>query len=353
MNGRCRVSGDNIRQVSVWVEQARQRSGLSVREALAGLRVAPSSYYRVLARERIDRQRVGASGSARRNAYALLPDERMLILDYALTFPDPRHRALAWEMVDADVVCASPSSVYRVLKSKGLVPEWHLRWNGSDRRPVPARAEFPDECWLIDYSYIWSRDRWRYLFYLMDEYSRYVVYWELATRMDQDAASAAVERALELPGRSRVPRIRTDNGPAFKSAEFRRYLAAHDIALHRSRPHCPEDNAIIERGIRTLKELAGAAFDGDGEAEFEIGSAVDFYNCERPHSALYYLRPVDYYRGDPAPLLAERKRRLGRARRERRRLNLTLASRRQEGPTGAAEQAEDCLIPMPVLSQTP
>ena len=31
-----------------------------------------------------------------------------------------------------------------------------------------------------------------------------------------------------------------------------------------------------------------------------------YYNHERPHSALNYLRPVDYYRGDPPARLVER-----------------------------------------------
>jgi len=350
VSGRPRVGKDNIVQVSAWVKEARERSGLPVRTVLSRLGVVPSSYYRVRARDRACGGRGKRSVSGRHNAYALLPDERMLVLDYALTFPDPRHRALAWEMTDAGVVCASPSSVYRVLKSKGLVPEWRLRWDGMSGRPVLERAQLPDERWLIDYSYIWTDERWRYLFYLMDEYSRYVVYWELAVRMDRYAASAAVERALALPGRSRVPEVRTDNGPAFKSAEFRRYLAGHGIVAHRIRPHCPEDNGIIERGIRTLKELAGARFDGDGAAESGIGRAVDYYNHERRHSALDYLRPVDYYRGDPAVLLAERRQRIKVAREERRRLNLRLVTRPQASRIGVAKQAEDSLNPMPVLS---
>ncbi len=38
-----------------------------------------------------------------------------------------------------------------------------------------------------------------------------------------------------------------------------------------------------------------------------------YYNYERPHSALNYLRPVDYYRGDPGARLAEREQKLARA----------------------------------------
>lgn len=346
MSGRSRVNRANISRVSCWVGQARERSGLPVRTVLAGLGVASSSYYRV----RAGRDELEPAGTGRRNVHALLPDERMLVLDYALVFPDPRHRALAWEMTDAGVVCASPSSVYRVLKSKGLVPEWRLSWSGMSARPILERATQPDERWLIDYSYIWTAERWRYLFYLMDEYSRYVVYWELGLRMDEAAARTAVGRALALPGRSRVPEVRTDNGPAFKSAEFRRYLAGQGIEAHRSRPHCPEDNPIIERGIRTLKELAGARFDGAEAAETGIGRAADYYNHERRHSALEYLRPIDYYRGDPAALLAERRQRIKVAREERRRFNLRLVTRPQARQTRVENEAEDSLNPMPVLS---
>ena len=39
----------------------------------------------------------------------------------------------------------------------------------------------------------------------------------------------------------------------------------------------------------------------------------DFYNDRSPHSALKYLCPVDYYRGDPVARLAEREMKLAQA----------------------------------------
>jgi putative transposase len=350
VNGRPRIRKDNIRPVTAWVEQARQRSGLPVRTVLKRLAIPASSYYRALAGGRTDGCLAASPASARRNARELLPEERMLILDYALTFPDPRHRALAWEMTDTGVVCASPSSVYRVLKVNGLVPRWPVVLTGSAGQPHSERATLPDERWLIDFTYIRVEERWRYLFYLMDEYSRYVVYHELMWRMDQYAVSAGVECALMIPGRVRQPQIQTDNGPAFKSVEFRRYLAQHGIEQRRSRPHCPEDNGVVERGIRTLKELAGDEFDAGAEGEAEIRRAVDYYNRERRHSALYYLRPIDYYRGDPGALLAVRQRLMAAARMERRRVNLRLATESQQLLTKVERVAKDSSNPMPVLS---
>ena len=48
----------------------------------------------------------------------------------------------------------------------------------------------------------------------------------------------------------------------------------------------------------------------------------------RLHSALYFLRPVDYYRGDPEKLLEERRRKLAEARQRRQQHNLAIRQER-------------------------
>lgn len=48
------------------------------------------------------------------------------------------------------------------------------------------------------------------------------------------------------------------------------------------------------------------------QAKDLLEEGVTYYNEERLHSALSYLRPVDYYKGHPEALLAERKRKIGR-----------------------------------------
>ena len=84
----------------------------------------------------------------------------------------------------------------------------------------------------------------------------------------------------------------------------------------------PESNGRMERYHRSVRE---EAFD-DGEVEgfYQgrelLGEWVRYYNEERLHSALKYLRPIDYYRGNPEALLDERERRLKIA-----------AARRREG----------------------
>lgn len=316
-----KILWDIFPQVAAWVEMTKIKSGWRIRDILRSLDIAPSTFYRVRRRKQISFKDDFILPQGRRNIYELLPEERMLIIDYALTYPNPRHRELAWKMVDEGVVSVSPSSVYRVLSEKGLVPKWKLPDEEEERRDI-MRVKSPDGVWLTDLTYVWVKERWWYLIFLMDEYSRYIVYWELLWSMNRYAVSEAVERALAIPGRRQEPIIQSDNGPAFRSREFKRYLAHRGISHKRIYPHCPEQNGIIERGIRTIKELAGNEFSDIPSALEEMKRTVDYYNHERRHSALHYLRPIDYYRGNPEALLKERKRKMIEARERRKEINL-------------------------------
>ena len=63
------------------------------------------------------------------------------------------------------------------------------------------------------------------------------------------------------------------------------------------------------------------------QARATIVEVVRWYNEERLHSALKYLRPMDYYRGDPAKLIEERRRKLAEARHRRKEANLEIRQR--------------------------
>lgn len=91
------------------------------------------------------------------------------------------------------------------------------------------------------------------------------------------------------------------------------------------RPHTPTDNAEIERYHRTiderLNELEAADF---ATTVTQVGRIIDHYNHERLHSALSFLTPADWYRGNPTTLLAERRRKLETAKALRKQENLKL-----------------------------
>ncbi|MEJ1962986.1 MAG: integrase core domain-containing protein [Gammaproteobacteria bacterium] len=63
-------------------------------------------------------------------------------------------------------------------------------------------------------------------------------------------------------------------------------------------PHCPEQNGMVERVIRTLKEqcVHRHHFETLQHASRVIGDWIGFYNNRRPHQALEMKTPAEAYR---------------------------------------------------------
>ncbi|UEQ17183.1 integrase core domain-containing protein [Xanthomonas phaseoli pv. manihotis] len=62
-------------------------------------------------------------------------------------------------------------------------------------------------------------------------------------------------------------------------------------------PHCPQQNGMIERVIRTLKEqcVHRHRFESLTHAMRTIGDWIHFYNHQRPHQALKMKTPAEAY----------------------------------------------------------
>jgi len=259
--------------------------------------------------------------------YEVLESERRVIIEYALKHPEVRHRELAWKMVDEGVCAVSSSTVYRVLREAGLVCAWKP---GEKRKSTgrPAPPTKADELWQTDIRYTKVREKNYYLLSFIDVYSRYIVYHELLRFMDGWSVSTAAATALEtLPAGVR-PTIQSDHGSGFIAKEFAGTLAERGVGHTLIRPHTPTDNGIIERCRRTIGELIEEhELEDFTQAQGVIAEIIRHYNHERLHSSLSYLRPVDYYRGNPEALLARRRRKLQEARELRKQENLKLRQR--------------------------
>lgn len=320
------------KEVHATVVQTKERSGWPAKRILAGLGIASRSYYRWLKEEKWA-QALPAAPIKPVQPYEALAEEKQKVVEYALKHPELRHRELAWRMVDEDVVCLSPSTVYRILKEAKLVCPWRRRTKR--RRAEEEKAQRPNERWATDLMYLQVNGCRYFYIGFIDEYSRYLVHQELLRSMDGPAVSLAAATALTtLPkGADGLPidrpEMRTDNGSGYVSWEFRQVLREHGLTQQRIRAHCPEENGLMERSNRTMREALEEEPEPKDvlEAERMLSRIQRRYNEERLHSALGYLRPADYYRGKPAELHEARRQKLHQARHRRKEANLGLEQR--------------------------
>jgi transposase InsO family protein len=312
--------------VQALVHQTKERSGWPARRTLAALGVSRGSYYRWLKEEAWVKEKEAPRPV---QAFEALAEERAAVLAYARQHPEIRHRELAWRMIDAEVAFLSSSTVYRILREANLM----CRQRGRKKRyrDQIEKATRPDERWGTDLMYVTVSGVNYYYLAFIDEYSRYIVHWELLTNMEGHSVSVGGQKALETLPRTEQgellarPVIRSDNGSGFISKEFHGVLEHFGLTHVKIRPHCPEENGIVERSNRTVREAFEEVEPSSRyEAEAALGRIIDWYNHERLHSSLGYLRPVDYYRGNPQSLHEARRQKLAAARHRRRERNLNL-----------------------------
>jgi putative transposase len=259
----------------------------------------------------------------------LTDQEKRRIIDFAHDHPLDGYRRQTFMMLDADVVAASPTSVWRVLHQAGLL----AKVNGKPSRKgtgfvQPLRAH---EHWHVDVSYLNIGGTFYFLCSILDGYSRFIVHWEIREKMEESDVQTIIQRASEKYPNAR-PRIISDNGPQFIAKDFKEFIRICGMTHVKTSPYYPQSNGKLERFHRTIK---GDCIRPQTPLSLEdarrlVAKYVSYYNEVRLHSAIGYIAPKDMLEGRTKEIFDARDRKLAEARERRKTM-------RQAAHQGGAE----------------
>jgi putative transposase len=152
----------------------------------------------------------------------------------------------------------------------------------------------PDEVWAADITYVPLRQGFMYLVAILDWHSRYVLSWDLSNTLDAAFCVSALEAAL---ARGQPEIFNTDQGSQFTSRAFTSVLERAGVSISMDGRGRALDNVFIERLWRTVKH--DDVYLHDYQTALELAQGLtrffEFYDWQRPHSALDYHTPAEVY----------------------------------------------------------
>ncbi|MBE7490244.1 MAG: IS3 family transposase [Planctomycetes bacterium] len=210
-------------------------------------------------------------------------------------------RVWAW-LKHHEGLTVNKKAVYRVFRLK--------RWFVTQRKATPrprakasrSVAAGSNERWAMDVTHIdCGADGWGHLAAVIDCHDRQIMGYEFALRSRAKEAERALEEAClarfgTLRPDGATPVIRSDNGLIFQSKRFRAACKDYRLSQEFVTPYTPEQNGMIERFFRSLKEECVwlQNFDDFEQAKAAVASWIRFYNSERPHQSLNYMSPEQF-----------------------------------------------------------
>ena len=275
------------------------------RRALSELGIPRSTYYRWRGGQPKPRSRG-------RPWNQITPHEERRILAVAREYPDLSSRQLSAWITDNEGFAASESTVYRILRREGLVKRQETQRVAA--REYHTKTTRPHQMWATDVSYFrvvgWG---YYYLVTVMDDYSRFILAWELQKDMAAGSLIEVMQQAVNATGMTNVPledrtKLLSDNGAGYVSRAFRDYLHLVGIRHILAAPFHPQTNGKVERYQQSLKrEVDQLPYELPSQLKRAIADFVDYYNHHRYHKALGDVTPADVLYSRRDEILRRRK----------------------------------------------
>ncbi len=225
-----------------------------------------------------------------------------LIRDIWLQYPFYGYRKITKELYVVHHHTINAKRVFRLMQQMQIQALYPKPYTS---RKEPKNAVYPyllkdlvitavNQAWMVDITYLRLGQGFVYLIALIDVHSRFVVGWHLHSTLDTQGCIMALYNALKI---ATPVIINSDQGSQFTSELWVSTLSDFQIQISMTGEGRCIDNVFIERLWRTIKYEAIYLNEYADIEELQSGikQFFQFYNFDRYHQALNYLRPADVY----------------------------------------------------------
>ena len=166
-----------------------------------------------------------------------------------------------------------------------------------------------NQLWVSDITFIWVDQRWHYLTFIMDVYSRKIVGYAVDKHLHAQANIRALQMALKNAKASSLKGLihHSDRGSQYIHKEYLKMLKEHEIQV--SMGNKAWENAHAERinGIIKNEYLNPMLIKDFEDLKRKTKKVVNLYNNERPHGSLINQLSPEKYETFVQQLAAEQK----------------------------------------------
>ncbi|MET4141466.1 IS3 family transposase [Pedobacter sp. UYP1] len=162
---------------------------------------------------------------------------------------------------------------------------------------------FPNQVWVSDITYWKINDKFLYISFITDAFSRKVLGYNVAENMLSIESVKALKMALDGAEGIDFLHHHSDRGLQYCSNEYVQVLEENDIKISMTETSDPRDNAIAERlnGIIKNEYLSSYVVKNLEEGKQVLDFVIKLYNEERPHMSIGNLTPELVHHGNAKP----------------------------------------------------
>ena len=285
------------------IEETRKEEGLSVSKACKALGLSRTVYYR---------KAYGLCDYRKKEQPQIItePVNRQAIYDLSVNNPEYGHKKI-WALMNyRHGIGITKYRTYKEMQKMQLLLSCNytkeLKGQMQARRQYLHKPQGINQLWQVDFTEFEIPEYGTYYSTnVLDYFSRYV----LACLIRQSHTAEDLIAAIEMAKQEAISELGencfaeevllvSDQGPAMKSKTFRKYIQGSIFRHVLARGHHPQTIGMLERFNQSQKyeRIYRREYTDPIDAEIDLETYRMKYNTYRPHEALGYDVPANWYK---------------------------------------------------------